>query len=346
MDFSQLPPPRDPIGQMGAPYNSLQIGTFVSFVVTYFMATFFLACRYFQALKLIKNIEIDLIILTVCYGLALAYFITMVGLMDYGWARHMPEIIASNYLNLLEFNNKLLPNTLIYLITPAVTKMAMLTVLFRINPSVRYRICVGVVGGCIFAYTFVLTFLTGGPCTPLKGDETIKCLMNVAVAQSVLNIASDIAVILLPIPTIINLQLSFKQKLSVGAILGLGSAVVICSIARLPYSISLQTSQDLSWEEGILGIWSIVEINIGIVCGCAMRLKKLIVAYLPKMGWNSSHKKSTPYGSHSWGGTTAAGSKGGNKTFDEANGTKGDYQLHSVQKGSVEAGGSTDKILD
>ncbi|KAK4179452.1 hypothetical protein QBC36DRAFT_322459 [Triangularia setosa] len=345
MDPSLLPPPTEPIGQLGFPYNDLQIGTIVAFAVTYFMATFFLVCRYFQAIKLVKNIELDLIILTLCYGLALAYFVTMLKLMDYGWARHMTEIFASNWQNLLEFNSKLLPNTLIYLLTPAVTKMAMLTVLFKINPSVRYRICVAVVGMCIFAYTLVLTYLTGGPCTPLKGDETIKCLMNVAVAQSVLNIASDIAVILLPIPTIISLQLSFKQKLSVGAILGLGSAVVICSIARLPYSISLGTSEDLSWEEGILGIWSIVEVNIGIACGCAMRLKKLVVAYLPRMGWNSSQKKSTPYGSHSWGGTTAAGSKGGKKTFDEANGTKGDYQLHSVQKGSVEAG-STDKILD
>ncbi|CAP70533.1 uncharacterized protein PODANS_3_5990 [Podospora anserina S mat+] len=343
MDPSLLPEPTQDIGQLGAPYNDLQIGTMVAFGITYFMATFFLACRYFQAIKIVKNVEIDLIILTLCYGLALAYFITMVKLMDYGWARHMTEIFASNWMNLLEFNNKLLPNTLIYLITPAVTKIAMLTVLFKINPSATYRICVVVIGVCIFAYTLVLTYLTGGPCTPLKGDETIKCLMNVAISQSVLNIASDIAVILLPIPTIISLQLSFKQKLSVGGILALGSAVVICSIARLPYSISLGSSDDLSWEEGILGIWSIVEVNIGIVCGCAMRLKKLVTAYLPRMGWNSSQKKSTPYGS-SWGGTTATGSKGGNKTFDEANGLKGDYQLHSVQKGGLEAG-STDTIL-
>ncbi|KAK4204718.1 hypothetical protein QBC40DRAFT_261345 [Triangularia verruculosa] len=343
MDPSLLPEPTEPIGQLGAPYNDLQIGTMVAFGITYFMATFFLACRYFQAIKLVKNIEIDLIILTLCYGLALAYFITMLKLMDYGWARHMPEIFASNWMNLLEFNSKLLPNTLIYLITPAVTKMAMLTILFKINPSFKYRMCVAAVGGCIFAYTLVLTYLTGGPCTPLKGDETIKCLMNVAISQSVLNIASDIAVILLPIPTIVNLHLNFKQKLSVGAILGLGSAVVICSIARLPYSISLGSSEDLSWEEGILGIWSIVEINIGIACGCAMRLKKLVTSYLPKMGWNSSQKKSTPYNSNSWGGTTAMGSKSGNKTFDGTNGTKGGYQLHSVQKGSVDPG-STDTI--
>lgn len=143
--------------------------------------------------------------------------------MSHGWGRHLVEL---NMTDLIEFNKILLPNTLTYLITPAVTKMAILVVLFRINPSIIYRVCVCAIGLAIVAYTAVLTSITGGPCSPLK-EGTLSCLMNVALAQAVLNIASDFAVALVPIPTILSLQLSTKQKITVMCILGLGSGYVL-----------------------------------------------------------------------------------------------------------------------
>lgn len=116
----------------------------------------------------------------------------------------------------------LLPNTLTYLICPAITKMAILSVLFRINPSTSYRCAVVAVVVAIFGYTLTLCVITGGPCNPLKTGTT-QCLENVALAQAVLNIASDCAVVALPIPTIVNLHFSLKQKLTVGCLLALGS---------------------------------------------------------------------------------------------------------------------------
>ncbi|KAK4220543.1 hypothetical protein QBC38DRAFT_188898 [Podospora fimiseda] len=323
-----------PVSIVGTPYNSLQIGTVVSFAITYFFATFFLVLRYVQAASIIKKVELDLIILTIAYGLALYYMITLVQLMRVGWARHVFELSLSD---LIEFNEILLPNTITYLITPAITKMAMLVVLYQINSSLPYRVTIAVMGVCIFAYTLTLTTITGGPCNPKYGAGTTKCLMDVAFAQSILNIASDVGVILAPVPTIISLNLSTKQKMSVAAILFVGSGVVICSIARVPYVRALVTNPDITYQEGILGIWSLVEVNLGIVCGCAMRLKKLIVAWLPKLGLGTSRGKSgsaTPFGS---AGTTLRGTQGNSQVA-------GKYQLHSIQKESAGLG-STDKIL-
>ena len=42
------------------PYNSLQIGTVIAFAITYFIATTLLGLRYFQAIKLVKKVEVDL----------------------------------------------------------------------------------------------------------------------------------------------------------------------------------------------------------------------------------------------------------------------------------------------
>lgn len=125
-------------------------------------------------------------------------------------------------LLLLTAAQNLLPNTLTYLITPAVTKMGMLTVMFRIDPSRIYRAVVLSIGIAILAYTVTLTSITGGPCSPLISGTT-ECLENVALAQAILNIASDFAVLAVPIPTIVGLMSSTKQKVSVGCILALGS---------------------------------------------------------------------------------------------------------------------------
>ncbi|KAL2256502.1 hypothetical protein VTK26DRAFT_1569 [Humicola hyalothermophila] len=326
---------------VGAPYNSVQVGTAVSFAITIFVATASLFLRYVQVIKITKRIEPDLIILTVSYGLACFYFATLVRLMRVGWGRHTNELSMSD---LQEFNMILLPNTLTYLITPAVTKIAMLFVLYQINPARSYRYTVIGIGVSIFAYTLALTTITGGPCNPFKAGTT-KCLENVALSQSVLNIASDFAVILTPIPTIHGLELSLRQRISIGAILAVGSGVVICSIARLPYVLSLESTRDITYQEGILGIWSLVEINLGVFCGCAMRLKKLIVTYLPALGLSSSFKRSkrsSPFSSS----LKTSGHRPG-----ETKGTPhGTYQLHSIQKRSNDPfssneGASTESIL-
>lgn len=103
--------------------------------------------------------------------------------------------------------------------------MAILSVLYRINQSKTYGYLAIAVTVAIFAYTFALCTITGAPCNPLKSGTT-KCLENVALAQAVLNIASDLAVIALPIPTIHSLKFSMKQRLTVGSLLALGSGYV------------------------------------------------------------------------------------------------------------------------
>ncbi|KAL4801847.1 hypothetical protein BDV18DRAFT_148263 [Aspergillus unguis] len=331
MDLDNTPgmqPPAGHVPQFTAPYNSLQIGTIIAFAVVYFLATVCVGLRYFQAFKLIQKIEIDLVIITISYGLAVTYFVTMLELFKHGWGRHLWDVSLAQ---LIQLNQALLPNTLCYLICPAVTKLAILSVLYRINPSIPYRCAVGAVAAMIFGYTLTLCIITGGPCSPLK-DGTLTCLENVALSGAVLNIASDLAVIALPIPTIHNLQLSMKQKVTVGCLLALGSSVIVCSIARLPYVIRLSGNGDSTYTQAILGVWSIIEVNLGIICACAMRFKRLIATYLPRLSIFSSRSRSK------------SRSKGLARGTEEESGTnraRDGYRLHSVQVGKGSKKGKT-----
>jgi hypothetical protein len=105
-------------------------------------------------------------------------------------------------------------------------------------------------------------------------------------------------------------------------------SVVVCSIARLPYVIALGYTADTTYTEAILGVWTIVEVNLGIFCACAMRLKPLFVKYFPQLNIFSSRSTSKTSGIR-WGKGTMERSRGQHS-----------YQLHSYQKGSV------DPVLD
>ncbi|KAJ5642419.1 hypothetical protein N7490_006419 [Penicillium lividum] len=178
----------------------------------------------------------------------------------------------------------------------------------------------------IFAYTLTLCIITGGPCNPFKTGTT-KCLEDITLSQAVLNIVSDFAVVILPLPTIHNLQFSVKQKLTVGCLLSLGSGVVICSIARLPYVLLLDITTDTTYTEAILGVWSIVEVNLGVIFGCAMRFNKLISTYLPRLSFFPSSSRRT--------GKT--GNKDDSSRFQPKDSKiQHSYELHSVQKESTD----------
>ena len=70
-----------------------------------------------------------------------------------------------------------------------------------------------------------MTIIFLAPCDPMLGTpESAVCLNKVAIAQAVINIVTDVIIIALPIPTIYHLHMPMKQKISVGVILGLGSA--------------------------------------------------------------------------------------------------------------------------
>jgi hypothetical protein len=120
----------------------------------------------------------------------------------------------------------LLVLALTYIWPPTLTKLAILVLYWRINPSRIFRGCILGTAVMLLAYTITFTVLFGGPCNPLATGSGV-CLNNIAIAQAVLNIVTDAIIIVLPIPTIHQLNMPMKQKIQVGVILALGSAYVL-----------------------------------------------------------------------------------------------------------------------
>lgn len=110
-----------------------------------------------------------------------------------------------------------------YFWPPTLAKLSLIVLYHRINPSKPYRQALYLVAFVILTYTLVFTLILAVPCNPLAPGTT-ECLNNCALAQAILNISSDGALIIMPIITVWGLQLPSKQKIAVGIILALGSA--------------------------------------------------------------------------------------------------------------------------
>jgi hypothetical protein len=74
----------------------------------------------------------------------------------------------------------------------------------------------------IFAYTIATTVVVGAGCKPTDPAKT-QCINNLALAQAVLNIASDFFVIILPLPVCYALHIPRGQKIALALILAAGS---------------------------------------------------------------------------------------------------------------------------
>jgi len=111
-------------------------------------------------------------------------------------------------------------------------------------------------------------FATDRQCVP-EGPPVLS--------QAIVTVFVDIMVYVLPMPTLYKLRLPVVQRVGLMILFGFGSVVIIASIMRTYwiYHVVYQT-YDVTWEGFDLWIWTAVEANLGVICGCVPSLKVLV----------------------------------------------------------------------
>ncbi|KAK7892837.1 hypothetical protein LTR67_007074 [Exophiala xenobiotica] len=106
------------------------------------------------------------------------------------------------------------------------------------------------------------------------------------------NIVTDIALCILPIPTLMTLRMPPKQKYSLIFVFVLGGFGCVTSVLRLIKFYEMYHSVDLSYD--LLGpvLWSSIEVNTGIICACLPALKPLFTLISPLLLHSSSRDSS------------------------------------------------------
>ncbi|KAH9908545.1 hypothetical protein F4778DRAFT_717585 [Xylariomycetidae sp. FL2044] len=98
----------------------------------------------------------------------------------------------------------------------------------------------------------------------------------------------DIAILLVPIPTVYRLQMPPSQKVAVCAIFLLGAFVCIASVIRIITMDALVKATDFTWAMAQVFIWSCCEPFVGIVCACLPTYSPLFRSWWRAMNTENS----------------------------------------------------------
>ncbi|KAL9604653.1 MAG: hypothetical protein Q9219_000373 [cf. Caloplaca sp. 3 TL-2023] len=118
----------------------------------------------------------------------------------------------------------------------------------------RYLIWHGIViTGCFYVSEFVIAFAL---CTPPRGRTWLemssvpKCsqLQTYGIAQGIMNLVSDLYLLVIPIPAVLSLQLPKSKKIGVIAIFMTGFLACAVSAVSLGMRITYDHSFDITWN--------------------------------------------------------------------------------------------------
>ena len=157
-----------------------------------------------------------------------------------------------------------------------------------------------------------LTLFTVFQCTPVDAlfkrptPPNAHCtdILTIYLSSIPLNIITDLAILLLPIPVLTAMKLPKKQKIILLVTFGFGIFVAVVDVVRIVYLQSAAMTRveeiqkmsstdtgstrdaeqtDSSWYLSLSFMWSAVEVNVGIMCACVPGLKPLVARFLPSM---------------------------------------------------------------
>lgn len=152
-----------------------------------------------------------------------------------------------------------------------------------------------------------LTFLNIFQCSPVSAafsspiSPNAKCenIVTLYLSSAPVNIMTDLAIFFLPMPILTSMRLPKKQKIILIITFGAGFFVAVIDVIRIAYlqdaatarlqaqqiggdSGKAQNNTDVSWYAAYTYMWSVIEVNLGIMCGCVPMLKPLVSRYFPQ----------------------------------------------------------------
>lgn len=212
------------------------------------------------------------------------------GVIDNGLGR---DIWTLTYDNITNFSRYFYILEIIYFAEVSMLKLSLLFFYLRIFPSqmvknvlwgtIVFNICYGI------AFTFASIF----QCQPISfywvmwdREHEGRCnnINIIAWSNAAISIALDIWMLAIPLSQLRHLNLDWRKKIGVVLMFSVGTFVTIVSILRLKSLVSFGSdAMNPTWDFYNVGIWSTVEINVGIICVCMPSVRLLLARLFPRI---------------------------------------------------------------
>ncbi|KAI0802401.1 hypothetical protein GGR55DRAFT_451446 [Xylaria sp. FL0064] len=170
------------------------------------------------------------------------------------------------------------------------TKSSILLLYLRIFTGVKWfrRTCL-IVLTFVALYCVAVIIATIFQCIPVAAafDKTITdkvCINNGRFwfANAGFSIASDIIILTIPMPLVYSLQIPRVQKAALFFVFTLGAFVVITSCLRAT-TLNLQAKSRDPLYDVASTMWTVIEMNVAIICACLPQIRPLLVKVFPKI---------------------------------------------------------------
>ncbi|TLD18110.1 hypothetical protein PspLS_10465 [Pyricularia sp. CBS 133598] len=246
------------------------------------LALLFLLQRLYTKLFLMNTFTADDYCLVGSWALSLATQIYEV----YEWSQgnlgiHMWELPMPRYERFL-FLVYIAP--ILYQLCQILAKVSLLIFYHRLSPLRGFKHAVNFTLFVVVVYNTAITFALIFSCWPVQKNfdlsfpqEVGVCNVNlpqVYVATCIMGIITDLMILVLPLPTVLRLQVSWAQRIGLVFMFSVGSATFVTSIVRLAILVKNNGEADVTWTLAEASIWVGIEANLYIMCGSLPTLRK------------------------------------------------------------------------
>ncbi|KAK5127659.1 hypothetical protein LTR85_007000 [Meristemomyces frigidus] len=279
-------------------------------IIMVVLSTIFVSLRMVSRAAIVKKLSVDDYIMMLAWAIAFGLSFSICYGSAWGLGRHetdvpadwQPTLRKADYAftvlyqpALMALKTSILAFYLALPTTSRTFKWASVATLFVVNA-----------GG------FALTMVTVFQCRPisatfasvLPANASCTDIVTIYLSSAPLNLITDFAILFLPMPILTGMRLPRKQKIILVVTFSAGFFVAAVDVVRIAYlqsaaqtrlaEIASQTHEDngasrsqiqtdFSWYASLSFMWSVIEVNVGIMCACVPGLKPLVSRFMPHL---------------------------------------------------------------
>ncbi|KAK7512607.1 uncharacterized protein IWZ02DRAFT_494020 [Phyllosticta citriasiana] len=251
----------------------------VACLVSSGIATGFVGLRLYTRFRISRHPGWDDAVIVIADLFSIVLCPTYLYQLKYGMGKPIASLTPEALVTLQEW---FWVSTWVYLSGIAFGKMSILIQFLRIFVDFKTRFA------SWFTILFIVTCCTvcffGGifACNPVhkfwKQSVSGTCINYMAIwyMHAGMSILSDILIIITPLPIIVNMNLEKKKKISLAITFAIGGFGLVTSVIRFYYLHRLLIVTDKTLFNPFPALWSALELNTLIICGCLITLPPLL----------------------------------------------------------------------
>ncbi|KXH38526.1 integral membrane protein [Colletotrichum simmondsii] len=278
------PPPPGVVSNFDNPAESLVPQVLIVAILLNLLAIIFCGIRLYTVKVVIHRHQRDDDLIFIGLLFATAYSVIQVYETRNGAGHHIWDVSRADAV---AFHKLSMVDLAAYSLSVLFTKASILVFYLRFPLKRAVRIVVYMVMFATVAYSLAGALGWAYLCTPMERiwdmdvpgtcvDRSMWWLM-----LSVCNVATDLAILLLPIWILSPLSLRLVKKIEMTIFLMAGGFVLGPSIVRMVMIPLGFNNADFTWTASISIIWCVVEANVGIICTCLPFLKAFMKHVAP-----------------------------------------------------------------